>query len=870
MNPERWRQIRTVFDQAVSLDPAARPSFLDHTCANDEDLRREVESLLLSDDQAGAAFLNTPGADLTKPTTLAPRVGRRIGAYNVLLEIGRGGMGEVYRANRADGHYEKEVAVKLVRGGYNTAVVLERFRHERQILASLDHPNIARLLDGGTTDDGIPYLVMELIEGIPIDQYCDAHQLNATQRLRLFLQVCSAVQYAHQRLVIHRDIKPGNILVTQDGTPKLLDFGIAKILDPSSGAEMTVAAPMTPEYASPEQLLGEPITTATDVYSLGVVLYQLLTGRSPYKTNTNVPHEFARAVCEQEPERPSAVVDSPRASQSPDSGPESPIDVATLCEGSPGKLRRRLQGDLDDILMMSLRKEPLRRYASPEQFAGDIRRHLDHLPVMARRDSWTYRATKFFGRHRVVVTASAVIVLAVAGGIAATIREARVAAAHQRRAEQRFNDVRKLANSLMFEIHDAIRDLPGSTSARRLLVTRAQEYLDSLNGESKGDPSLQKELAAAYERVGDVLGYPYAANLGDSEGALANYGKSLEIRESLAAISPADTDLQRDLVATYFRLAQVLETEGNFPEALANLAKAEPIAERLAQTNPDPILADLYAGSYYFTAMIQVQMGNSAAAQANYQRSAVIREAALRTNPGNLFLRTHLAADYGGLAKCLELNGDLPHAIDKQSKATIILDEIAKANAGNATLSEYLGEGINRLATYQDEHHESQAALDDYRKAHQIFASLLTADPKNTLAKSNFAFSDNGIAQSMMALGKPSSAITLFGESIATFETMSPKTAGDRYVRSGLADAYSGLGQAYSVLASVKNLPPTTKQAYWQQSRSSCQKSFDLWSDKEKRGELESGESKSRDKVAQCVAAAQSQLQLSQQAKAAH
>jgi len=313
MTPERWQQIREVFDQAEGLRPDERAAFLDKVCAVDLDLRHEVESLLLSNEKAGTGFLNTPAIDLTKrsESSASNRVGRRIGAYTILEEIGRGGMGEVYRARRADGQYEKQVAIKLVRGGYDTAAVVERFRHERQILASLDHTNIARLLDGGTTDEGIPYLVMELIEGTPIDQYCDAHKLNITARLQLFQQVCSAVQYAHQRLVIHRDIKPGNILVTGEGVPKLLDFGIAKIFDPAVTSATTVASPMTPEYASPEQIRGEPITTATDVYSLGVVLYQLLTGRSPYPTNTHVPHEFARAICEFEPERPSTIVSKP-------------------------------------------------------------------------------------------------------------------------------------------------------------------------------------------------------------------------------------------------------------------------------------------------------------------------------------------------------------------------------------------------------------------------------------------------------------------------------------------------------------------------------------------------------------------------------
>ena len=315
MNPERWKQVREILDKAIALPPGERPAFLDSSSAGDPELRSEVESLLGSHERAGSVFLQTPAADLKSvlpgPVPQADRVGRRIGVYQIVEEIGRGGMGEVYRAVRADGQFDKKVAIKLVRIGLDTAAVLERFRHERQILASLDHPNIARLYDGGTTEDGVPYLVMELIEGTPIDQYCDEHGLAVRERLLLFTQVCAAVQYAHQRLVIHRDIKPGNILVTAEGVPKLLDFGIAKILDPSAGAETTLLRPMTPEYASPEQIRGDPITTATDVYSLGVVLYRLLTGRSPYPGDTRTPLDLARFICEAEPARPSTVASRP-------------------------------------------------------------------------------------------------------------------------------------------------------------------------------------------------------------------------------------------------------------------------------------------------------------------------------------------------------------------------------------------------------------------------------------------------------------------------------------------------------------------------------------------------------------------------------
>jgi eukaryotic-like serine/threonine-protein kinase len=306
---DRWQQVRSVLDEAIDLPTDKRSAYLDNKCANDAELRTEVDSLLHSHEQAGQEFLNTPAVDLRSfVPNKSSHVGRRIGVYQIMEEIGHGGMGEVYRAVRADGQYDKQVAIKLVRVGLDTPFVVERFRHERQILASLDHPNIARLHDGGTTDEGIPYLVMELIEGTPIDQYCDEHDLNITDRLQLFTQVCAAVQYAHQRLVIHRDIKPSNILVTEERVPKLLDFGIAKIVDPTGGVETTLVRPMTPEYASPEQIRGETMTTATDIYSLGVVLYRLLTGKSPYPETTRTPHEFARLICEAQPTRPSTAV----------------------------------------------------------------------------------------------------------------------------------------------------------------------------------------------------------------------------------------------------------------------------------------------------------------------------------------------------------------------------------------------------------------------------------------------------------------------------------------------------------------------------------------------------------------------------------
>ena len=372
MTPERWNEIKDKLDAVLELEPAQRPAFLDQISSVDPELRQELESLITSHEKAGTDFLNRPPLQATssqpEPTGRDPMIGRRLGTYQITEQIGAGGMGEVYRAFRADDQYRKQVAIKLVRAGQDSDFVIHRFKNERQILASLDHPNIARLLDGGTTVEGVPYFVMELIDGQPITEYCDSRKLPIAERIKLFLAVCSAVQYAHQRLIVHRDIKPSNILVTLDGTPKLLDFGIAKILETDSQTgpaepTLTIFRALTPGYASPEQVKGEAITTASDVYSLGVVLYELLTGHHPYAAPGSTPQQIARAVCEVEPEKPSTVVGRIETLKPGRGEPLQGATASSIHDGSTEKLSKRLSGDLDNIVLMALRKEPERRYA---------------------------------------------------------------------------------------------------------------------------------------------------------------------------------------------------------------------------------------------------------------------------------------------------------------------------------------------------------------------------------------------------------------------------------------------------------------------------------------------------------------------------
>ncbi len=405
MQPERWRQIDEIFQSALDCAPDARLALLDSACAWDPELRREVESLLIMHENSG---FTEPSAfrDAMKvlATSEAKREdGRSIGSYRVLREIGRGGMGNVYLAERADDAFHKRVAIKIIRKGLDVDDIVQRFRAERQILAMLDHPNITRLLDGGTTDDGLPYFVMEYIEGEPIDNYCAGHKLTVAERLKLFQGVCSAVSYAHQNLIVHRDIKPANVLVTKDGVPRLLDFGIAKLLSPEVAIQektQTGFRPLTPEYASPEQVRGEPVTTASDIYSLGVLLYRLLTGLRPYRCEMTSPSEVERAICGEEPDKPS------------DRAPE---------------VRRQLRGDLDTIVLKALRKEPRRRYTTAEQFSEDVRRHLEKLPIAARPDTRRYRTAKFIQRNKAWVAMAAITLLSLTGGVAASLWQTHVA-----------------------------------------------------------------------------------------------------------------------------------------------------------------------------------------------------------------------------------------------------------------------------------------------------------------------------------------------------------------------------------------------------------------------------------------------------------
>jgi serine/threonine protein kinase len=702
--------------------------------------------LLASHEQALTDFMDTPAIrDVTgMPVAQESKamIGRRVGTYQIVEQIGMGGMGEVYRAFRADDQYRKEVAIKLVRAGQDSAFVVSRFKHERQILANLDHPNIARLLDGGSTEEGVPYFVMELIDGQPIDECC--RKLTVSARLKLFLQVCSAVQYAHQRLTIHRDIKPGNILVTSDGIPKLLDFGIAKILDASAaqelGPSMTLFQVLTPGYASPEQIKGEPITTATDVYSLGVVLYELLTGQHPYFAAGDTAEKIARKVCDTEPKKPSSVVLGINTSS------RSPVSASD--DGSSGqaakaekKLRKRLSGDLDNIVLRALRKEPQRRYPSVEQFAEDIWRHLETLPVTARKDTVSYRASKFARRHKVGIAATAIVVVALLAGMAITLTE-------KRRADRRFNDVRSLANSLLFEIHDSIRDLPGSTPARKLLVDRALKYLDSLAAEGGNDLSLLRELATAYERVGEVQGHYLQNSLGDTAGSLLSYQRALQTRQKLAARS-RDWNDRLALAKSHHMVANQLWATGDVRGAIDNIGKAISISESLGRDRPrnTDVLYEL-AFDYSMAGSFDLSAPES------YRKAMAIDGAMLKLDPNNEKIRgayEHDLLDLGAVLK--DRDRDLIGALNKYQQALQMAETIRQHTASTSNVRN-VAVAYSRIADIYDSLDDSLKSMENNQKALEVYQQLVTSDPQNKLLQQGIAIAYANVGTQAGVAGK--------------------------------------------------------------------------------------------------------------------
>jgi len=740
MAPERWQQLEDLFHAMLELPPERRAAALAAACGGDAELRAEVERLLHADGQA-SAFVGDAAAGIQHiASTVLPESGH-IGPYRIVRELGRGGMGTVFLGERDDAQFTMRTAIKLIKRGMDSDAVLERFRHERQILAGLEHPNIARLLDGGTSSEGLPYFVMEYVDGLPVDEYCRTHRLSIDERLDVFLQICAAVTYAHQHLVVHRDIKPSNILVTSDRVPKLLDFGIARLVEAADDAPAVVTAfaaqAMTPQYASPEQLRGERVTTVSDVYALGVLLFELLAGERPYDVTGKTAGEVREIVANTEAAKPSVV-----AARRGD------------------RAAARLRGDLDAIALTAMRRDPAERYGSVALLSEDVRRHMTARPVIARGDSFTYRATRFVRRRKLGVAAGAAILLSLVGGVIATSWQARVARAERARAERRFADVRRLSTSFLFDFHDAIATLPGSTPARLLVVSKALEYLDSLASEAGDDRELQKELAAAYDRVGDVQGNPGAANLGDIDGAIKSYRKAEAIRRTLAAGAPDSLPARLDMATSTMRIGYADFARGAVKDAVVRFQEALAIREEAYKAGvPSPSVAR--AALAETTARLcttLIPIGDLPGAIANCKRNLSLAEELLKEKPDDRPILVMHAVNATGLGNALRLNRQPDDAAATLEEAIRRHEALLTKNPLDAEVRRRLAVSHTYLANVYIDRKQPEQATEELGRAITELGALAKADPANARIRTELSYMLNQRVRILVATGRTAEA----------------------------------------------------------------------------------------------------------------
>jgi serine/threonine-protein kinase len=661
LSPDHWRLLSAYLDEALTLSEGERAGWLEQIRAENPVLASQLGELLHEHLEAQREDFLERSPDL--PAVSSGLAGQMVGAYRLISQIGQGGMGAVWLAERSDGRFERKAAVKFLSAALMGRGGEERFRREGAILGRFSQPNIAELLDAGVSSTGQPYIILEYVEGEPIDRYCDDHKLDVKARITLFLDVLAAVAHAHTNLIVHRDIKPSNVLVNKDGQVKLLDFGIAKLLEgEGEGGAATlltreVGSALTPEYAAPEQVTGGPVTTPTDVYALGVLLYVLLSGQHPAGSGPHSAAEMIKAIVDTEPSRLSAVV----APVGPDA--ETATTNAANRGSTPDKLRRLLRGDLDTIVRKALKKNPKERYASVTAMAEDLQRYLKHEPISARPDTLTYRAAKFVRRNRLPVVAATLVIASLAAGFYEVNRERVI-------AERRFQQLRQLSNKV-FDLDKAIEGLPGSTKARQKLVEASLEYLGRLASDARGDVELAQELGEGYWRVARVQGVPIELNLGEPAQAEASLKRANELMNVVLASRPND---RRALLRSGVILHDwmIMAWQDNRNEEAATLARKS--ADRFEAVLRRPDLQDSdrneVAGSYVNLSLIESNMHSYDPAVAYARRSVEV------ARPVSSAQR-NFAAGLRVLANALLYQGDLEAALAAIQEARNIAEKVA-------------------------------------------------------------------------------------------------------------------------------------------------------------------------------------------------
>jgi len=752
VSSERDRQATELVRELASLEPRQCSERLESIRRDDPGLANAVTSLM-----------NSPEGDHARQSASVPDgqswIGRRLGPWLLVRRIGQGGMGEVLLAERADERFSARAAIKLVRIGPGKETLLQRFRAEGQILAQLDHPGIARLLDAGATEEGWPYLVMEFVDGETIDRHCLRSDCSLRRRLDLFLQVCDALEHAHAALVIHRDLKPSNIMVTSEGRVKLLDFGIAKLVQPTTGetGHRTEMA-LTPAYASPEQLRGEPTTTATDIHALGLLLYELLAGRSAFAGAADGTASWARRIVAEAPTPPSSAL-----------------------EGDPSRARA-IRGDLDAIVLKALEKKPEKRYRSVEQMAADLRRHLARYPVLARQGNALYRLRRYVSRNRLPLAAACGVVVLIAASMLAVVLQGRVAQAERSLAEQRFSQVRTLANSMLFDIYDEIARLPGATRAGEKLVSQALSYLQSLAEHSSDDIELLRELAYAYERVGNIQGNPYLNNLGDTAGALASFRQALAMRQrvvdQIEAVPAGERrEVYRELASAHDRIGEVLAWTGDPGGGRQAHLEARTIrAERLPGADEDPVVVRDLATSDFKLGQLERNMGNLEQARAYLDRSAAGFRRLHGYDPDD-------AHALGALSIVLNQQGDLALAAGEGERAHELYQESyrlgslrVQARPDDAEAARDRLISLSRVGDALTVMGEHERALRVHEQVYEQTRRMLDSDPDSRRLRRDLIVADNKLAATHRSMGQLPQAAARMSRVIASSEALA---AGD-------------------------------------------------------------------------------------------
>jgi tetratricopeptide (TPR) repeat protein len=869
MTQQHWQRVEELFHAALELPQAERRSFLDNACGGDSELLAEVESLLGSDPRRDPATLeSSPIAQAVRQAAVLmafpPRQGDRVGHYRIVEEIGRGGMGLVYRATRADQEFQMQVAIKVAKTGMDTGTVLARFRRERQILANLDHRYVAKLLDGGTTEDGLPYFVMEYVEGQPIHKYAQAKNLSIRDRLILFRGVLEAVAHAHQNLVVHLDLKPSNILIAADGTPKLLDFGISRLLDPTLPGEPTPepgsgsggASPtgntafgrlLTPDYASPEQIRGETVTTATDVYSLGAVLYQLLTGELPHELEGLSPRQTERVICS--------------------------LDVMPPSERVPA-LRRELAGDLDHIVLKAMAKDSARRYRSAQELDDELRRYLEGLPVRAVAATAFYRLGKFLWRNRLAAVAAAAIFVGLLAGLLTLRWEARLAEAQRhvaesesnraemnaaqaqgnaaeaqknaaearanaRRAEdeaaraeaalrnaesaqreavaqkkladQSLEEVRQLSEGYLFDFNDALSSSPGTLAVRQRMVNRGISSLGKLIAQAESKTKLSGELASAYMLLGDLLGNPDMANLGDTKSALENYRKALPMVEDLQRKATGPDQMVRDnylltQAELHGRIGEVLFAVGPVHDSLAEYGLAARMARDLLPRHEgdlrfDRAIAVVLVGNSH----AQIAQGEGEAAKASTIANYPVLIRLMARHPDDPSFGMWLAADYATDARCMLRDGDLKAGRATYQKEVELLEELEQKPPKDPSRTRMLMFAYSHLGDTLGNPHmanlgDFNGAVAAYEKTSRLAEEAAAADPQNVLTQLDAAMSASRLGGLSLAQGNPTAALPPLQKAIAGLERIVARDPNNHGYVNNLAPVVELVAEAQEAL----------------------------------------------------------------------